>query len=626
MKKDEEIVQLTHIDSLDSLNDDSFNCEWSEMNRTSSIIFDPPPMFQTNSEGEPNQSASVHLSESSHDNMTKSHNSSVFTDDDESLFHYLMSESTTSGLSSKSPHSASLDPRDTKTLQSLLHASQDSISEAEDDDSGSPQLEPPLQFAVFMNDTITPQTMPIYEHSCRMKQSSLVSDTDDSSVAPTSKPAMLSPATFTKNKKAHSVVRRHSYNSQHQSRIIHRREGSKSSGNSPEGSPRSHRKEKKRPSPSKAKRQSSFTKDSISVIGLVSTTRDDLSLEDSCVPITEQSAVTHPAGNRVKSIRSQRGPRIMTIYRSGENTPSPVPKRECQNLPSPILTDEQLDVPSTDGNANAPLECTADDAVISTSLDVPFSGNPNEKLSFDEVLQSYDHYASATGKTTRTNAKERKKRSRSPSMPKREKRKKDRKRSMTVATIDKETVLAAKEAMISRTAATPEPQRRRLSKVQQLAREYSRRIKEQGGWFKRFSTVVEESPDEEAPEVEPDWLKELRKRRKSAGSSQDQDDHTPPLAKEDELGLSLVPPNRPPVQSDDTQKASAIGGLDPKESSMALLGQYADNHGSSKHLPRSQSTDYELDRIATPDPFELQRKGGLKGWVKSIVMKFGGNK
>ena len=621
MRKDEEVVPLTRIDSLDSLNDAGFTCEWSEMKQTNSLVFDPPPMFQTESQGELNQSASVHPS---HDNLTKSNGSSEFTDDDEYLFNYLMSEGTSPGLSSRSSHSTSLDPGDTQTLQSLLRAPQDSISEPEGDDIGTPQLAPPLQFAVLADNNTTPKATPTHKRSWRVKKSNVPSDADNSLVTPTSTPTLSDPYTFTKSKvekKPHSVVRSHSYNSQHQRRIIHRREGSRSSGNSPEGSPSSHRKDKKRPSPSKAKRQSSFTKGSIAIIGLVSTTRDDLSLEDSCAPITEQCAVPYQAGNNTKGIHSQRGPRIMTIYRSGENTPSPVPRRECQKLPSPILADEQLHAPSTAKN------CTGDDSVIDASLNIPFSGNPNEKLSFNEVLQSYDDYASATGKTTRTNAKERKKRSRSPSIPKQEKRKKDRKRrSMTVATIDKATVLAAKEAMISHTSATPEPRRRRVSKVQQLAREYSRRIKDQSSWFKRFSTVVEEPSEEETQEVEPEWLKELRKRKKSAGSTQEQDDPTPSLPKQSELALPLEPPNSLLVEPDDTQKASTLAALNPGQSSMALLGQYADSDGSPKRLPRSHSTDNELDRIATPDPFELQRKGGLKGWVKSIVTKFGGNK
>lgn len=569
--EDLEPVHLTHLDFLDSVHEENVN-DKHRKDQSDSLIFEPPSMFHgSDSENE------TSLLDSS-----ESHSSHVITDYDESLFNDLMSNVVDSEPCStpKSSHSLSLDQRDAQTLQSLLDGSQDSISEPDDATSlGTPQLSPPTQFAVYEDENLTPKAS-----HCTNLQLGMVDDLSSNlassgnqfhSVAAESSrnlfPEIPVLSTIARHfrketlKKPSSVVRSHSYTSQHRRRIIHQREGSRSSGNSPEVSPKRERKDKKGPISSKTKRRPSFTKGSISVVGLISTTRNDLSLEDSYHPILEHNT-----------------PESEFTLRAGS--------------------------PGT-----------------ATSVDIPSTGNPNEEMSFDEALHSYDHYASVTGKTARSKAKEKKQQSQSPNMSKKgSKKKKDRRRSMTVANIDAATVLAAREAMVSHAFATPDPPRRKISRVQQLAREYSRRIKEhqKSGWFKRFSTVTEECPEEDLEE-EPSWLKTLRDKRRSEGSSQESNDLTPPIPnKQDESGM--------PVESQlqmwphDSKRSS--GRLNPGQSSTALMADHVTSDDLSKQLLRSQSTDFELDRIDTPDPLELQRKGGLKGWVKSVVVKFGGKK
>ena len=630
----EEDEELTH-DSLDLVNEESLKaqsyvCVKSGRNPESLYTFDV--LCGSTSEVQ-THATPMHLPESSHRGLTEIRGRSEFTDDDESLFSDLMSKGTGSEpcLIPKCSHNVSLDQTDEHILESLLHGSQDSISDPDITSSiETPQLSPPMQFTMLEHDSATPTVTPNSIHRKTIWQSTMHANEDDLSSTPVSTPTMtgrshraakvecdsnpfasgtpISPiiAKCSRKDKFYSVVRRHSFTSQHQHRIVHQREGSMLSGNSPEESPRSGYKEKNRPNPLNLKRCPSFTKGSISDIG---TTQNDLSLEDSCIQIIEQSLVSPPAGNLEKGNGNkcspkmtvkEESPRLPKISRSRENSLSLVPPRECEGRPSTIFMDEQLHVSGTQGSVITPATHTT----VS-----PFSGNPNERLSFDEVLRSYDHYASATGKTARTKPKEKKMQSRSSRKEK--------------VSIDRATVLAAKEAVISHASITPELPRKSVSRVQQLAREYSRWLKEhqEGSWFKRFSTAVEVS------EPEPDWLTELRERRKSAGSSQESNNDL--TAQMSELEMPLGPQSmKGTFRSlvEDTAKSSSLPRLDPAQSSMALMAEHAKNEGCSKQLPRSQSTDTELDQIATPDPVEVERKGGLKGWVRSIVVKFGGNK
>lgn len=643
MGADEEPVQLTRFDSLDSVDKENVNDQYRK-NARDSLVFEAPPMFHgSNPESELKQSAPMHPAQFGHLDFSKSHSCSVFTDYDESLFNDLMSKTVDSEPCStpKSSHSMSLDRADAQTLQSLLDGSQDSISEP-DDTTGmeTPQLAPPMQFTVHEDEFVTSITTASH---CTNQQFEIADDLSetvghcDHAVDAESNrhlfPDIPLISTIAKHfrrenlKKTSSVIRSHSYTSQHRRRIIHQREGSRSSGNSPEASPKHEHKEKKGPTPSKAKHHPSVTKGSISVVGLISTTRNDLSLEDSCDPILEHNRKPQKHGKHLyPSEVGLEKPRKLKQIRS----------REKPHLPA--SGEGEMTVSTKLGNIEPCMSVTPESSYslrasspkTTALVDVPIKGNPNEELSFDEVLRSYDHYASVTGNTTKTKSKEKRQWSQSPNISKKEVKKKDRKRSMTVANIDAATVLAARQTMVSHVSATPDPPRRRVSRVQQLAREYSRKIKDhqKSSWLKRFSTVTEESPEEE-PKQEPGWLTDLRERKRSEGSSQEGNDLTPPIpSKQDELGMLAESQSRTQLSLiDDTIKSKSLDSrLNPGQSSMALMAENVASNDVSNHLLRSQSTDFELDRIATPDPLELQRKGGLKGWVKSVVVKFGGKK
>lgn len=255
--------------------------------------------------------------------------------------------------------------------------------------------------------------------------------------------------------------------------------------------------------------------------------------------------------------------------------------------------------------------CSTQETVVTSStasLDVSFCANPHEKLSFDEVLKSLDHYAFTTGKTARTQGKEKRRQHRSPSIPRKEKRKKDRKRSMTVASIDTSTIIAAKEAIKVPTSLTPEPPERRNSKVQQLAREYSKRIKDiqKGGLFKRFSSVREEPPE---LAEKPYWLRELHKRRSQEDSTENEVNVTQLPNEQNGAGCPEHVENHNMVC--DTQKARSLGGY------------YAPKDSPTLQRTQSDAANLSPDLTTAIDPVELAGKGRLKGWVKSIVAKYG---
>ncbi len=130
---------------------------------------------------------------------------------------------------------------------------------------------------------------------------------------------------------------------------------------------------------------------------------------------------------------------------------------------------------------------------------------PEEMLTFDEVLQSYDHYSSASGQTNKSSHH----RVTTPDLIL--KRKKKRNRSLTVANIDKQTMNQVKVEI----AANRRERKHDESKVRKLAREYSQRMKENDRSHsrRRFSQAIEEAPivntDYDRRE-EPLWLQKLK--------------------------------------------------------------------------------------------------------------------
>ncbi|CAI8025350.1 Pleckstrin homology domain-containing family G member 1 [Geodia barretti] len=209
----------------------------------------------------------------------------------------------------------------------------------------------------------------------------------------------------------------------------------------------------------------------------------------------------------------------------------------------------------------------------------PYTGNPEEELSFDEVLQHYDNYASSTGKTARSWCVNQL--SGSPSLPKGEKRRKDRKRSMTVASFDRKTLLAAVEGTFSQPST--ESPKKPHSKVQHLAREYSRRIKD--------NQMNKHSPVNDKVCALPNWVPEGPVERLVKGNKET---------------------TNHPVENLSWMSKKDSGSsptLHPEQTSMTVY-----------HIP---PTDVQLQTSPTTN---TQSNKGLKGLVKSLVVKFGGGK
>lgn len=653
--------------SMENKNQENFSTQLGS-------IIEPPSMFQgSESDVELDASTPVYPASLEQCNVNR-----VFTEEDENLFDDLMTKRLTPD-SHIAPNfqEGSVDQNEAQTL---LHGYHDSASESDPSDARAQDMEPPNYPNMFEDKNTTPKEtpssirchtppttaspVPIFSSSATANPVTPFDDVhtlidppreflDENFAVACHTPSVIKcppvgegPSLGTGRGQRSSVVRRHSYSSQHQRRIMHQRKESKSSGSSPEESPTAVKKEKKSSGHSKAKRHASFSKGSISVVGLISTTRTDLSLEDSYIPILEPETIVPPPEQFMTNGKEQEGPesvqdnmespRLVSLSRSREASPSPKSRHKYEGSPSSIFRFARVKKQSSPlANSSSPVAPSAlqskDYSVESSNpLEVPYEGNPDERLSFDEILRSYDHYASATGKTTRTKSKQQKKRSSSPDLSQKDKKKKKkRKRSMTVANIDSETVLAAKEAMANKDSPPDLPRERSGSKVQQLAREYSRKVKEhqRGNWFKRFSTVVEETEDM-PQETEPEWLRKLRERRSKGSSQESQSELTPPTHEQAELADSSYPTGRRGSEhkAETPIKSRSLMRLNHGESSVTVMKQHATDHGHSTHLLRSRSTDFELDRVDSPDPAELEKKGGLKGWVKSLVVRFSGSK
>ena len=304
---------------------------------------------------------------------------------------------------------------------------------------------------------------------------------------------------------------------------------------------------------------------------------------------------------------------------SFENELSPVHKRNSIVLPPPIefaereyvsvgeSSHEQDPVPFIGNHSSLdPLPQVNEDRQSSNQYQnsgshnaakdeitvvTPYESNPEEMMSFTEVLASFDDFASTTGKTTKSiKPLPVKLRSQSPEAKRRKQKKK--KRSQTVANIDADTMNQVKEELSRRNQdKQSNPQQKSDSKVHKLAREYSRKIKDhqRSRLFKRFSTVVDEPsvPTVGGAELEPEWLQQLKERKRTStmeskataftgigGEPHHGENHRPHFLSDEE---SLVP---------------------------------ASSKSKTKFSPKDQC---DLD--------EQQRKSGFKGWMRSLVDK-----
>lgn len=326
----------------------------------------------------------------------------------------------------------------------------------------------------------TPKASPIVQRSATLKPSKFFLQKE-----------LESTVGYMQEQSMSSLMRRHSFQNNDPKKLLllHQKEGSLSTDNTPLSSPRAMTKKRswrRRNSSSPANHSPSTTKQStvpeISVIGLVGTSRDNVNLED--IPLV----VPDPEDNEDrKSI-------ILT------------PPREFQQNTSLSELASRTDVSYTaDGTSNSaqvdiPVEPEAPHSISEHLGDKISSPNPDELVSFDEFLEDLDTYSNATGRSSH----------RLPSPEPIKKKKKKKLRSFTVA-VDSDTMRKVREEMTR--------SKQDESRVQKLAREYSQKIKlnEKSHSFKRFSHIIESSRlnAEDSERREPMWLQKLRERRKS---------------------------------------------------------------------------------------------------------------
>lgn len=385
------------------------------------------------------------------------------------------------------------------------------------------------------------------------------------------------------------IVRRHSVGNDTK-RMVHYREGSYSTECSPQSTPIMKRRTKQLNSPSagtEAQIESAYQSSTGVLISSASPTHIEPNLRD--VPTI--NIESPPENGIVASNQDQSStilpPPVEFMDKGKQMTQSGIEECEIPSVnhqlhsasclaqsldASSEMEDVQLkDLSTLSHDAAKDSSAQAKDQTTVTVV-TPYESNPEEMMSFDEVLASLNDYASTTGKTTKSTKPRVKLRSQSPEAKRR--REKKKKRSQTVANIDADTMQQVKEEIARNQSKQSPPRQQSDSKVYQLVREHSRKIKDhqRSRIFRRFSTVVEE----------PEWLQQLREQKKDS---------------------SL----RVAATSSDT---------------------VPEVHHSEKHHTRFTSDEEATlsaslqlkTRLKVDD--DPQRKGGFKGWVRSLVDKF----
>ena len=473
-----------------------------------------------------------------------------------------------------------------------------------------------------------------------------------------------------------SLTRRHSYSSEHNRKILVARGGTKSTGTSPSASPGVGSKKQDKEgstldSPisstlSVLQRHDSFDQSlpqqrhSISMVGLVSTTRSDLSLEDMpsvCPQLSPPEAQANPVEISVKlqpcpvehvtnrDLQSRLAPprnsptakaKFSTAEEKGEQSPS----REKKDHDSPRSLfrfyrhkKAKPSLASSESLLNPSKEAESENSPAAVA---PYEGNPEERLSFDEILSSFDQYASATGKTTKT-----KPRIRRPSpvlSSKTKKEKKRRRRSNTVANVDADTIKLVRASLAAQNEVRPSP-RPRSGTVQHLTKQYSRLIQEQQKSkvvIKRHATIAEKPLENPSTEHEPEWLHQLKQRKRTKSQSS-QEELTPPIEEacfpQAEQAQLKESPDLVKSKIEIKTKSLTL----PKHSthepaSGVLTPARATLPTRSPRLPRllqrTKNEDVFSNYDAVSEPGDVQvdfeRKGRFRGWVKSLVERFSG--
>ena len=469
-----------------------------------------------------------------------------------------------------------------------------------------------------------------------------------------------------------SVVRRHSFGS-HAKLIIqsHHKQGSLSTDNTPQSSPRpKNRKKSKKskrnsssPTESEGRKTSTGSKQNfkadISVIGFVGSTRTELSLDD-LQPLNLEPLVSDqqsssrtslilpppdefcqpeidddPKHSSVEFTPDGVHPVTHSVTAGPLDTSTRVPSSQPSSRKSRFNiykvrnnsknTHSETKTPTEEHTQSPEIIITPSDSETESacvSVVPPYQSNPEELLSFDEILDSFDRYADVTGKTNRGQAS----RALSP-QPKKKSRKKKRDRSLTVANIDAETMKQVKEEVAKNES-------RRLlqlqdgasSKVQKLAREYSQRIRENDKThlLKRYSTVTEDSTYSDklvTDYKEPVWLQKLRERNKSASHDgiDESDTSASTILDSDEHNdkhRDVTSDNELHYPRRKTEQAT-------KRRSQTMKLTISEDNATFSSI--KQQTD-RAEAVGLDTKHDQQRKGKFRGWVRSLVDRFSTNK
>lgn len=186
---------------------------------------------------------------------------------------------------------------------------------------------------------------------------------------------------------------------------------------------------------------------------------------------------------------------------------------------------------------------------------------------------------------------------------KKQKKKKKKRHGYTVANIDSDTMREVQKNL----AQQEQARKCSDSRVHQLAREYSQKIKDKSKLQKKYSTVFE---DDEIDGIfdepgKPEWLSQLglKKRQSSTGNVLDG------AGLEDECSSTGSGEAHPLHlrQSDDDLTGSLSHHLDVDRGSRT-----AQKHHTLSHLQHHRAWVEEEAKT-----------GKLKGWVRSIAAKFG---
>lgn len=294
-----------------------------------------------------------------------------------------------------------------------------------------------------------------------------------------------------------------------------------------------------------------------------------------------------------------------------------------------------------DGNPALFLQPVTPPSAASSTVFSPLESRTEDVLSFEDCLETYDQYASASGRTSRSARKlaEAEISVAQPLTPnpkkkeRKEKKKKKQRHGYTVANIDAETIQEVKRITAEREREREES-KRDPTKVTKLAREYSQKIKDRNKLTKRFSTLAEELPPSPTP-VKPVWLMELKDKRNSrtiggfggrrslddilAADMADTEDTNSIGSNDTDRDTPQPHPLPRTLSDDDLTSTGGGGGMAEKRSGRGLKKAY-----STKGRPRMLFEGAEFPE--QPGEGEAQKGRRFKGWVKSLATRFAKSK